>query len=115
MAAKPPETVYLQLSDDPTTVPVLIREGGNNAGSPVHPIGITIGGEAATFDGGTLSDGNPASRVNNAGESDRLSIEVTFDPVAAGLAPGDYPMVATFRGPNNTTRTFNATNTYTVP
>ena len=110
------ETVYLELIDNNTnSVPPLVRQGGSNAGNPVHPLAVTIGGQAASLDRSTLISGSSASRVDSYGAPDRLFVKVTFDPVAADLSSGDYPMVVTFRGANNSTRTFNATNTYTVP
>ncbi|MCH2036631.1 MAG: sulfatase-like hydrolase/transferase [Puniceicoccaceae bacterium] len=110
------ETVYLELIDNNTdSVPPLVRAGGNNAGNPVHPQAVTIGGQEASFDTSTLNSGSSASRVDSSGSPNQYFVKVTFNPVAAGLSSGDYSMVVTFRGANNSSRTFNATNTYTVP
>ena len=110
------EIVYIELIDNNiNSVPPLVRTGGSNAGNPVHPLAVTIGGQEANFDTSTLNSGSSASRVDSSGSPDQFSVKVTFDPVAAGLVSGDYSMVVTFRGRNNSTRTFNATNTYTVP
>ena len=86
---------------------------GPNAGNALHPTGITIGGQPATFDATALPDGNPASRVDSSGNSDRYSVKVMFDPTAAGLTAGTYEMIATF--PGMTPRVFTATNSFVVP
>ena len=108
------QTVYLQLPNpgDPP-VPPLISAMGPNAGNALHPTGITIGGQPATFDATALPDGNPASRVDSSGNSDRYSVKVMFDPTAAGLTAGTYEMIATF--PGMTPRVFTATNSFVVP
>ena len=110
------EIVYLELIDNNTnSVPPLVRAVGSNAGNPVHPLAVTIGGQEASFDTSTLNSGSSASRVDRSGSPDQYFVKVTFDPTAADLSSGDYSMVVTFRGANNSTRTFNATNSYTVP
>ena len=108
------ENVYLQLIDgNPDNPPPLVRLSGPNAGNPVHPSSVTIGGVAASFETTTLDNGNPAARVDADGNSDRYSVKVTFDPSASGLDPGTYSMVVTF--PGTTPRVANATNTYLIP
>ena len=104
------EIIYLELiNNNPNRLPDLLRQDG----VAKHPEGVTINGINAVFDTNELSNGYPASRVDSNGASNRFFLKVTFDPVAAGLSTGDYPMVVTFRGPNNTTLTCNATNTFT--
>ena len=108
------QTVYLQLPDPGVPpVPPLIAAMGPNAGNALHPTGVTIGGQPATFEATALPDGNPASRVNSLGNSDRYSVKVTFDPTAAGLTSGTYPMEATF--PGSTPRVYNSINSFVVP
>jgi len=106
------ETVYLELTNyNPSRLPNLLRPDG----TAKHPQEVTIGGIPASFDTSVRSDGYPASRVDPTDTPNQFFIKVSFDPVEAGLSSGDYPMVATFRGPNNSTVTSNAINTYTVP
>lgn len=108
------DTVYLQLIDgNPDNPPRLVRQSGPSAGNPVHPSSVTIGGVAASFETTTLANGNPASRVDANGNSDRYSVKVTFDADASGLGSGSYPMVVTF--PSITSSVANATNSYVIP
>jgi hypothetical protein len=45
--------------------------------------------------------------------SDRYSVQISIDPIAAGLSAGTYPIVVTF--PGTTPRIFTALNSFVVP
>ena len=65
-------TVYIQLPNPvmPNPPPLI-----NNGGNAVHPQAVTIGGAAATWEGVDLPSGNPASRVDAAGNPSRFWCE----------------------------------------
>ncbi|MCB1225194.1 MAG: sulfatase-like hydrolase/transferase [Verrucomicrobiales bacterium] len=108
------QTVYIELQDEGAMlVPPLIAAQGPSAGSALHPTAVTIGGQAAAFDTGTLPNGNPASRVDATDSSNRFWVKATIDPTAAGLTSGTYSMQVTF--PGATPRVFTAVNSFVVP
>jgi len=108
------QTVYLNLPNPGNPlVPPLIATQGPNTGGALHPISVTIGGKTASFETTVLANGNPASRVNSSGASDRYSVKVTIDPIAAGLGSGSHAMVVTF--PGTTPRVYTALNAFVVP
>jgi arylsulfatase A-like enzyme len=108
------QTIYVELPNPGTPqVPPLIAAQGPNAGNALHPTSVTVGGQTANFDTSALPDGNPASRVNASDDSNRYWVKIEFDPVAAGLSSGTYPIVVTFPGMNP--RVYTALNSFVVP
>jgi hypothetical protein len=107
------EVVYLTIEDGEDTVPPLIGTQGANAGLPLSPLSVTIGGVDATLDTSTLGDGNPASRVDENGDAARYRVKVTFNAEAAGLSAGEYPIIVYF-SPQSDPRVFTALETFTV-
>ena len=111
--SSPPVTIHIDL---PTNAPPLVN--GMN-GNIVRPNGITIGGVAATWDTGDITVGGTttsAARVDENGDPDQFSVVAEFDLATSGLTSGQsYEIIVTFPGAGGTTRTFTATNQYTVP
>jgi arylsulfatase A-like enzyme len=107
------ETLYLTIQDGDDNVPPLISTQGPDAGQALAPLSVTIGGEEATIDTSTLADGNPASRVDENGDSARYRVKVVFNAEAAGLDAGEYPILVYF-SPENNPRVFTALETFTV-
>lgn len=108
------DTLYFDLTGQ-AAVPPLIYAQGPSVGTAYHPSSVTIGGQPASFDATVLGNGNPASRVDAAGNSNQFMVKVTFSAAAAGLTPGNsYNVVITFP-PTNNPRVFTLTNGYTAP
>ncbi len=99
-----------------TNLPALVN---NSNGNIVSPLGITIGGEAATWANGNITVGgvtSSAARVDENGAPDRTSVVAQFNISASGLLSGQsYPMVVTFRGGGGNNRIFTATNQFQIP
>ena len=63
------ETIYLKIADGDNKVPPLTATKGETTGQPVHPFLILVGGKEVQFDDRVLENGNPASRVDENGQS----------------------------------------------
>jgi len=102
--------------DLPANAPPLIN---TNNGNIVRPNGITIGGVAATWDTGNITDGGTttsAARVDESGDPARFSVVADFNVAAAGLTSGQsYDIIVSFPGAGGTSRLFTATNQFLVP
>ena len=102
--------------DLPANAPPLIN---TNNGNIVRPNGITIGGVAATWDTGNITDGGTttsAARVDESGDPDQFSVVADFDVAASGLTSGQsYDIIVSFPGAGGTNRLFTATNQFLVP
>ena len=108
------ETIYLKIADGDNKVPPLTATKGETTGQPVHPFLILVGGKEVQFDDGVLENGNPASRVDENGQSARGSIKCTVNAEALGLSSGSHQVVVSFP-PQNDPRVFTATTQYIVP
>ena len=95
-------------------MPPLTATKGETTGQPVHPFLILVGGKEVQFDDGVLENGNPASRVDENGQSARGSIKCTVNAEALGLSSGSHQVVVSFP-PQNDPRVFTATTQYIVP
>jgi len=97
-------------------LPALIN---NTNGNIVRPIGITIGGEAASWNNGNLTVNGvttSAARVDERGAPDRPSGVAEFNLSTSNLISGQsYPMVVTFRGRGGANRIFTASNQFLMP
>ncbi|MCP4846462.1 MAG: sulfatase-like hydrolase/transferase [Verrucomicrobiaceae bacterium] len=97
-------------------LPALVN---NSNGNIVRVMGITIGGEVATWANGDITVGgvtSSAARVDENGVPDRASVVAQFNISASSLVSGQsYPMVVTFRGGGGNSRIFTATNEFQVP
>ena len=97
-------------------LPALIN---NRNGNIVRPIGITIGGEAASWNNGNLTVNGvttSAARVDERGAPDRPSVVAEFNLSTSSLISGQsYPMVVTFRGGAGNSRIFAASNQFVMP
>ena len=102
--------------DLPANAPPLIN---TNNGNIVRPNGITIGGVAATWDTGNITDGGTttsAARVDESGDPARFSVVADFDVATSGLTSGQsYDIIVSFPGAGGTSRLFTATNQFLVP
>lgn len=112
----PPVTVSITLPTigNPPT-PTLINSQNGNI---VRPNGITIGGVSASWDTGNITvEGvtTSAARVDENGAPDQYSVQATFNVATSGLMSGQsYEIIVSFPGSGDS-RTFVATNTFTVP
>ena len=82
-------------------------------------MGITIGGEVATWNNGDITVGgvtSSAARVDENGSPDRASVVAQFNISSSSLVSGQsYPIVVTFRGGGGNSRLFTATNEFLMP
>ncbi|MED5585665.1 MAG: YHYH protein [Verrucomicrobiota bacterium] len=97
-------------------LPALVNASNGNI---VRPMGITIGGEVATWNNGDITVGgvtSSAARVDENGSPDRASVVAQFNISASSLVSGQrYPIVVTFRGGGGNSRLFTATNEFLMP
>ncbi|MEC9054480.1 MAG: hypothetical protein VX633_04195, partial [Verrucomicrobiota bacterium] len=99
-----------------TNLPALVNNANGNI---VRPTGVTIGGEAATWDNGDITVNGvttSAARVNENGIPDPASVVAEFNVSSSGLVSGQsYPMEVTFRGGGGASRIFTASNQFVMP
>ena len=116
-------TVYIDLPSTgistngrEVNLPALVN---NTNGNIVRPTGVTIGGEAATWDNGDITVNGvttSAARVNENGIPDPASVVAEFNISSSGLVSGQsYPIEVTFRGGGGASRIFTASNQFVMP
>ena len=125
LAPAPVSTVTFQIALPPTGIstngrtanlPALVNAANGNI---VRPIGITIGGEAASWDNGDITLNGvttSAARVDGNGNPDPASVVAAFDIANSGLVTGEsYSVEVVFRGGGGASRVFTAINQFVMP
>ena len=125
LAPAPVSTVTFQIALPPTGIstngrtanlPALVNAANGNI---VRPIGITIGGEAASWDNGDITLNGvttSAARVDGNGDPDPASVVAAFDIANSGLVTGEsYSVEVVFRGGGGASRVFTAINQFMMP